>query len=230
MNISEAKFKIFISYSHRDAEFVKLMVEFLRPAGARVFWDEDNIRLGKKWAVVITTAIRGCRLMYLFWCSHSSTSQEVKKEYEAAVSLEKDIVPILLDNTPLPERLKQFQWLDFRDITGRQHNVIPDQAGSKVSHPEGLVNAYTLGSQRRRKAKNKNMRQGHLRQLRAPKLARFSRARNSLYKIQITKYIHQSKKTKYVRQILDLQQTRNVVRRGAALWSRNLEQHIMFAR
>jgi len=117
-------FEIFASYSHHDVATVKPMVELLRTAGPAVFRDENSIRPGKKWPVVVSTAIGGCRLMYLFWCSHSAASIEVRKEYEQALDLKKDIVPVLLDKTPLPPRLSEFQWIDLRDALGNHEETV----------------------------------------------------------------------------------------------------------
>jgi len=117
-------FEIFASYSHSDASFVKPMVQYLRPTGARVFRDKDNIPPGKKWAAVIASAIEGCRLMYVFWCRHSAASREVQKEYEKAIQLQKDILPVLLDDTPLPKALADYQWVDLRVVIGPQHESI----------------------------------------------------------------------------------------------------------
>ena len=117
-------FEIFTSYSHCDARFVKPLIQYLLPTGSSVFLDKEAIIPGKKWALVISEAIEGCRVMYVFWCSHSASSLEVQKEYEYAISLNKDIVPVLLDNKPLPISLKEYQWIDLRDVIGQHEKVI----------------------------------------------------------------------------------------------------------
>jgi hypothetical protein len=126
-------FEIFASYSHRDARFVKPLVKFLQPTGAPVFRDEDSIPPGTKWAVRIAAAIQDCRLLYLFWCNHSASSDEVRKEYEQALALNKDIVPVLLDDTPLPEALREYQWVDLRVALGAHEQV----AEQRMSVAEG---------------------------------------------------------------------------------------------
>ncbi|MBK6285627.1 MAG: toll/interleukin-1 receptor domain-containing protein [Draconibacterium sp.] len=102
------KYEIFASYSHHDVKIVKPIIQLLKPS-VNVFIDGEAIIPGLKWAVVIGNAIQDCRLMYVFWCNHSSRSVEVKKEYDQAISLDKDIVPVLIDNTPLPKKLKNYQ-------------------------------------------------------------------------------------------------------------------------
>lgn len=117
-------FEIFVSYSHRDDKVVKPLVQLLRPTGATIFRDEDAIPPGKQWEVVVTKAVQACRLVYVFWCNHSATSPEVRKEYEQAISLDKDIVPVLLDDTALPTNLKAYQWVDLRDVIGKHEEAV----------------------------------------------------------------------------------------------------------
>jgi hypothetical protein len=74
--------------------------------------------------MVIAAAIEDCRLMWVFWCSHSQVSREVQEEYLRAVALEKEAVPILLDSTPLPKPLSDFQWIDMRPALGFHDGVI----------------------------------------------------------------------------------------------------------
>jgi hypothetical protein len=193
--------EIFTSYSHRDAKFVELMVKFLRPARAGVFWDKDGIPFGKKWAVVITAAIESCRVMYLFWCSHSAKSREVKREYETAIRLNKDVVPILMDGTPLPKKLKQFQFIDFRYLIERQHKETVEQ---EISLEEGR--------RRQREGPGIIILNG---QWVTGGAARFWREG------------WREQGDKYVRRVdFDLEPTKDAVRKGAALWSRNLESHM----
>src|SRR5262249_8011779 len=45
-------------------------------------------------------------------------SKYVKKEWTFALANDKSIIPVLLDSTQLPRKLKKFQWIDFR---GKAH-------------------------------------------------------------------------------------------------------------
>jgi len=59
----------------------------------------------------------------VFWCRHAEASEEVENEITAAITQKKDILPLLLDETPLPSRLAEFQYIDFRTAFGRGHAV-----------------------------------------------------------------------------------------------------------
>jgi TIR domain len=112
---------VFISYSHKDRKLVQPVVALLRGTVASVFHDVNEIRPGKKWRHEIQAALRAVDLVVLFWCVHSSRSEEVKKECTLALSCAKDVMPLLLDSTPLPAELRVFEWVDFRDLVGRVH-------------------------------------------------------------------------------------------------------------
>jgi hypothetical protein len=111
----------FISYSHADSSLVQPVVALLRGAVEVVFQDATGIKPGKKWRQEIETAVRASDLFVLFWRSHSSRSEEVEREYGMALSAAKDIVPIRLDSTAIPDQLTPFQWVDFRDLVGSTH-------------------------------------------------------------------------------------------------------------
>jgi hypothetical protein len=63
-------------------------------------------------------------LVVIFWCDHASRSDEVAKEWKAAIEQQKDLLPLLLDATPLPSELGEFQWIDFRETVGPHHGSI----------------------------------------------------------------------------------------------------------
>jgi TIR domain len=126
--------ELFVSYSRTDESKVRDLVKLLRSTGSTVFQDVDSIPPGKPWAWVLSTSIEACRLMYVFWCHHAAGSDEVRKEYEQAIALQKDVVPVLLDDTVLPGPLKTYQWLDLRDLLG-PHSRLRRLA---ISRAEGM--------------------------------------------------------------------------------------------
>lgn len=115
---------IFVSYSHRDAGLVKPVVGLLRATKGLVFQDVEAVQPGSRWRPQIAEALRVAHLIVLFWCYHSSRSAEVRKEYELALSTGKDVLPVLLDATPLPKELNEYQWVDFRQFVGLGHRSL----------------------------------------------------------------------------------------------------------
>jgi hypothetical protein len=41
--------------------------------------------------------------------------------------MEKSVVPVILDDTPLPEKLAQYQWIDARELG--DHTALQDKIG-----------------------------------------------------------------------------------------------------
>src|SRR6185369_12255049 len=112
---------VFVSYSHADSRFVAPIVSLLRATRALVFRDADTIRPGKKWRTEIDAAIQQADIVVVFWCRHSRNSPEVTNEYEQALSLRKDVLPVLLDDSQLPPQLSDFQFIDFQEVVGPDH-------------------------------------------------------------------------------------------------------------
>jgi hypothetical protein len=114
--------KVFVSYSHVDASLVSPIVRLLRVNRSLVFQDVDDIRPGKKWREELARGLAESELVVLFWCDHSRQSGEVAKEWGTAIQQEKDVLPLLLDATPLPDQLREYQWINFRDTVGTTHS------------------------------------------------------------------------------------------------------------
>ncbi len=112
------KREIFISYSRRDTALVGPLVSVLRATGTDAFQDIDSIPPGARWQAVIVTAIASCKLFLLFWCRHAAESRSVTQECEKARALGKRLCPLLIDSTPLPASLSEYQWIDLRAVIG----------------------------------------------------------------------------------------------------------------
>ncbi|MET0648524.1 MAG: toll/interleukin-1 receptor domain-containing protein [Pyrinomonadaceae bacterium] len=66
------------------------------------------------WSHEISRSIRASEIVFVFWCVHSSDSREVEAEYKYAIEQGRPVVPVILDETPLPDVLSQYQGIDFR--------------------------------------------------------------------------------------------------------------------
>jgi hypothetical protein len=118
---------VFVSYSREDASLVAPVIRLLRVNTAYVFQDVDGIRPGKRWQEEIARGIAESNLVVVFWCSHASQSAAVGAEWRAALEQKKDLLPLLMDATPLPGELLEFQYIDFRGTVGENHSSLsPD--------------------------------------------------------------------------------------------------------
>jgi TIR domain len=113
----------------------RAIVKLLRVNKALVFQDLDSIELGKRWREQAGRTLAEAHLVVSFWCVHSSHSSKVESEYKSALERGKDLLPVLLDATPLPVDLTEFQWIDFRRRTRRGMN---EQCSAWWSAVEGL--------------------------------------------------------------------------------------------
>ncbi|MGE0645659.1 MAG: toll/interleukin-1 receptor domain-containing protein [Nitrospira sp.] len=107
---------VFLSYSRHDRLVVEPIAKILRVTRSVIFRDEDSIPLGKRWESVIGASLISCHTVIVFWSTAASDSKAVASEYSRGIQLKKDIVPVLLDDTPLDEALAKYQCLDFREV------------------------------------------------------------------------------------------------------------------
>ena len=100
---------VFISYASTDRDDVTGAADLLRAGGVKVFLDVVGIDFGERWKDVLYKALYRCERVMVFWSLAASTSQWVEREWRYALELGKKIVPTLLDMTPLPAELAEFQ-------------------------------------------------------------------------------------------------------------------------
>jgi hypothetical protein len=136
---SEKRTNVFVSYSHSDASLVTPIVQLLRANESLVFQDVDRIRPGKKWRDELEKALDDAGMVVVFWCGHASESMEVAREWNAAIAGDKDLLPLLLDATPLPPKLAEYQWIDFRGTVGRSHSLLERSARRPAQQARSLA-------------------------------------------------------------------------------------------
>jgi hypothetical protein len=127
---------VFISYSHTDRNAVRRDAELLRASGVQIFIDVRDIAYGERWAEVLQQALLQCERVLVFWSRSALVSTWVEREWRFALSLGKKIVPTLLDTTPLPVELAEFQAVTR--YRRRPRAVQPGQ-GPMQSAPAGIA-------------------------------------------------------------------------------------------
>src|SRR4028119_1699703 len=115
------RLRAFLSYSRRDQHLVKPIVSFMRATNDVVFHDVDSIEAGKKWGPQLEKALGDSEMVVVCWCRHSARSKWVEKEYKKAIDSGKTVLPLLIDGTPLPDRLSEYQAIDWRHLSGSSH-------------------------------------------------------------------------------------------------------------
>jgi TIR domain len=102
---------MFISYSRKDLEFVEKLVYIARQKYA-VFWDHDLL-MGTQFKNELSFEIARTPAFVVMRSNSASQSDWVKREYQAAIQSKRLILPVLLDNTPLPTELSDFNALNL---------------------------------------------------------------------------------------------------------------------
>jgi hypothetical protein len=105
---------VFVSYSREHGELVELLVKVLLIGNRHVYLDVFNILPGDRWPDELMAAVRRSHKVIVIWCRHAAQSEWVKKETELASLHKKIIVPVLLDDTPLPPHLAERQWINLQ--------------------------------------------------------------------------------------------------------------------
>ena len=123
---------IFVSYSPGDSELVAAIVSVLcANNSALACCDSDMIRTPGGAHGDPRSVIAESDVVLVFWCHHSFTSYDVRKESDLAIELGKDVVPLLLDDSPLPRKLAGCRCIDFRNRAGAMHEGSPEQQQPK---------------------------------------------------------------------------------------------------
>ena len=97
---------LFLSYSSQDDEFADDVLRLIAKSDHQVWVDRSSIEAGEQFPEKILKAIEAADDVLLLWSSNARSSRWVEHEWNHAYKLSKTIVPILLDDTPLPMSLE----------------------------------------------------------------------------------------------------------------------------
>jgi len=113
--------EVFISYAKEDLKHALLLARVLRGEGIRVWIDVEELQPGENWELGIGKAIHTCRFIIVLLSSKSIAKRGyVQKEIRAALDIADTmpedqvyIVPARLEECPVPDRLRRWQWLNL---------------------------------------------------------------------------------------------------------------------
>jgi len=111
---------IFISYSHKDKEFVDILVQDLQNSGIPIWIDKREIKLGDSLLDRISDGIEKMEYLAVVLSPNSANSSWVKKELGEAMNEEINgkkikVLPLLYRDCELPNYLKDKYYADFTD-------------------------------------------------------------------------------------------------------------------
>lgn len=102
----------FFSYAREDRVVVQAFVTFLSAANVHVLWD-GAIEPGQLWEDVLLDWLEEADMAYAFWSERASNSEWVDLELDLLASQSKSLVPVMLDDTPLPASLSVRQGIQL---------------------------------------------------------------------------------------------------------------------
>lgn len=104
---------IFVSYSSKDRDTVKKLVEVMKSRGWSVWWD-PTIRPGEYYEDVIEGALTVAKCVVVVWSKNSVASKWVRAEAAEAAN-RGVLVPVVIDAAKIPFRFKQIQEANLSD-------------------------------------------------------------------------------------------------------------------
>jgi hypothetical protein len=110
-------FKVFVSYSTHDLKNVTELQQSLVGTGVEVFVAEHSVVPSELLSEKISAAIADCDLFVLLWSAKAKASDWVPQEIGKAHSLQKTILPLVLDEgLDLPGFISGLKYLPiYRD-------------------------------------------------------------------------------------------------------------------
>ncbi len=115
--------KVFISYSHKDEDWVRnWLLPKLEGNGLQAHIDYRDFEIGVPSVINMERAVEQCAKTALVltphWCESEWTQFEgIMLQTQDPVGLKKKILPLMLCDCALPNRLKIFTYADFRNTT-----------------------------------------------------------------------------------------------------------------
>ena len=111
---------IFLSHNAADKDLARRLGAQMRLSGADVWFDEWEIRAGDSIPGKVNDALETVDTVVLLWSADADRSKWVRAEFETALARGMEegslrVIPVLLDDTPLPALVRRIRWVDLRD-------------------------------------------------------------------------------------------------------------------
>jgi hypothetical protein len=128
----DADHELFLSYHRPDSrELVRQVEDSLRTRGVPV-WSDVELMPGQDWRKAITAAIRSAGGFVVFLSPGYSDSPYSLMELGAALGSDAPVIPVQLEDAPLPADLWQIQTINGRGMSPDQ---IAEAIKQVLDHP-----------------------------------------------------------------------------------------------
>lgn len=104
---------VFVSYVRSDADFALQLARDLKAAGVSAWIDQIDIPPGDRWDAAIEKALSRSECVVVVLSRASVQSTNVMDEVSFALDERKRVVPVMVEECPVPMRLRRLQFIDF---------------------------------------------------------------------------------------------------------------------
>ncbi|KAB2380119.1 toll/interleukin-1 receptor domain-containing protein [Actinomadura montaniterrae] len=116
----QPRIRVFLCHASQDKQATRNLYELLTGAGYDVWFDERNLLPGQDWEYEIRAAVKRSDAVIAVISRHSVNKvgfiqRELRLVLDAADERPEGVIfliPLRLDDTPVPARLAKWQWLD----------------------------------------------------------------------------------------------------------------------
>ena len=114
------KMNIFISHNKKDKDIAREIALFLVAENINLWFDEWEISAGDSIIEEIQSGLQKASHFLILWSQNAATSNWVRKELssilmKAIENKNPKVIPIILDDTPLPELIRDLKYLRYHD-------------------------------------------------------------------------------------------------------------------
>ncbi|MBS3751564.1 MAG: TIR domain-containing protein [Anaerolineales bacterium] len=117
--------EVFVSYSTKNKDAAQAVVSGLEEQGLRCWIAPRDILPGTPYGESIINAIQGCRIFLLILSEDANGSRQVLREVDHASSLDKDILPFLIETMQPSGSMAYYlgpeQWLEATSSSIEEH-------------------------------------------------------------------------------------------------------------
>ena len=136
--MEQARYDVFISYSRKDyvdehknvipGNEVSKIKEALTEAGIKFWMDEKGIVPGEDYAEKILQHIKACNIFLFLSSTAANQSEWTRKEIACALAYKKEVIPLLLDDSPFHDSIM----LRIVDLDRIDYYVNPEKGLEKL--------------------------------------------------------------------------------------------------
>lgn len=126
--MTQYQYDVFLSHNSGDKPLVRRVAERLKAAGLNVWFDEWIIDYGDDIYLSIEAGLSSSQSLALFISANALKSDWVDLERSTALfrdpkNKERRFIPILVDTCDVPDTLRRYRYLDFRDANNLERAI-----------------------------------------------------------------------------------------------------------